>query len=282
MVLVGLTMIGCDSVSDDAEVVVVESFLESGQPLPDVRVSRTTAIGASRSSPVVGNALVVMELNGRPFEYTLSEASGRYIPPPGAPIVSPGAEFRLQVLAGSDRVSASGLVPPPVSIDSIRVSIPSAPISAVFLDSLSIPLDSLASGLPSRTGFIYPIDVTMWWHPTGGTTTGYWIETSLDPVEEFSSVLVDFFLLPSAVLEEPLGSREQLSWTGLYAVPVDTEDDPLPEHDLKVSLLRSTLDYARFALSSRDPERREPDGNVAGGIGIVAGISLDTLRVRVR
>jgi uncharacterized protein DUF4249 len=282
IVVLGYGIAGCDSMSDDVEVLVVESFLEPGRPLPVVRVSRTVPLDAPQNpAPVVG-ARVTLELEGQPLEYGPSETPGQYVPPDSAPTVRAGAAFKLVVQTDQDRASATGTIPPPMTIDSIRVSVPTAPIAAVLLDSLSIPLDSLGLGLPSRTGFIYPVDVTIWWRPPGGLLTGYWIETSLEPVERFSSALVDFFLLPRSVLEEPLGSREQISWTGLYAVPVARADDPLPPHDLKVSALRSTLAYARFALSSRDPDRREPDGNVVGGIGIVAGIALDSVRVRVQ
>ena len=50
---------------------------------------------------------------------------------------------------------------------------------------------------------------------------------------------------------------------------------------MKVSLLRSGPDYARFASSRDAPERREPVSNVRGALGIVAGISVDSLLLNV-
>ena len=58
-------------------------------------------------------------------------------------------------------------------------------------------------------------------------------------------------------------------------------DAPLPAHHLKASLIRSGADYARFASSRDAPERREPITNVEGGLGIVAGVSVDSLVVAV-
>jgi len=163
------------------------------------------------------------------------------------------------------------------------VAVPEKPVRAVLLDSLDIRFDSLDVG--ARQGFLYPVEVTLWWK-TDFDDTGedFWIETQLKPRTTFSSEIVDFFLLPAEVFRErsvqpdAFGRRE---WTGVYAVPVDDEADPLPAHELKAALLRSGTDYARFATSRDDPQRREPVSNVAGGIGIVAGISVDSLRVEV-
>ncbi len=165
-----------------------------------------------------------------------------------------------------------------MTLDSLRVSAPREPIRAVLLDSLSLSLDTLSI---SSTGFIYPVDVTLWWKTPPETGGDFWVETSVTPLESFSSRLIDFFLPSSSVLQEPSASNGPLSWTGIYAVPVESATTPLPRHLLRVAAVRGELDYARFALSRTDPDRREPVSNVSGGIGIVAGIALDSIRVYV-
>ena len=58
--------------------------------------------------------------------------------------------------------------------------------------------------------------------------------------------------------------------------------DPLPPHALDVVVLRSGTDYAEYALSRTDPDRREPVSNVADGLGIAVGIAIDGRTIQVR
>ena len=97
--------------------------------------------------------------------------------------------------------------------------------------------------------------------------------------------MIDFFLLPGQILRERTATRagsEQRTWTGVYAVPVESKDAALPAHTLRVAVLRSGQDYARFATSRDAPDQREPQSNITGGLGIVAGVSVDSLRIDVQ
>ncbi len=104
-----------------------------------------------------------------------------------------------------------------------------------------------------------------------------WVRARLRPPAAFPSAVVDFVLLTDATRREAdlAAGGAVRRWSGVYAVPVDAPSDPLPPHALDVVLLRSGPDYARYALSRTDPDRREPVGNVRGGIGIAAGLALD-------
>jgi hypothetical protein len=96
--------------------------------------------------------------------------------------------------------------------------------------------------------------------------------------------LDDFFFKPEQIFREQEAAKRpglRRAWTGVYAVPVAAEDAPLPPHTLRVALIRSGQDYARYASSRDDPQRRDPTSNVAGGVGILAGISVDSLRIQV-
>jgi hypothetical protein len=174
---------------------------------------------------------------------------------------------------------AHGTIPPAITLDSLQVNIPDEPVQAVFADTLGIT--------GTEEGYIYPVEVTLWWTALPGGTdpdSPYWIQTLLRPVSSFSSAVVDFFLLPEEILLEdglPLDDARRRHWTGVYAVPVERATDPIPDHTLTAALLRSEADYARFAISRNAPNRREPLSNVSGAVGIVAGISVDSMRVQI-
>src|SRR5690606_41576480 len=76
----------------------------------------------------------------------------------------------------------------------------------------------------------------------------------------------------------PGGTRR---WRGRYAVGVPNASAPLPEHLLRVSVVRSGEDYARFATSKNEPDRREPITNLEGAVGIFTAVSVDSLRLTV-
>lgn len=178
--------------------------------------------------------------------------------------------------------TASGRTPPPIDIESAEVTVPPEPVQAILVDSLR--RDSL--DIPAEQGYLYPIDVTVTWQtdfPETGADSTYWIRAQLRPFTGFSSTVVDFFLQPEDVFRERVPNQEsnRRSWTGVYAVPVASRTDPLPPHQMRVSLVRSNAAYAAFASSRRDPDRREPISNVQGAVGIAAGVAVDSVRITV-
>lgn len=272
-----LIAVSCDIAEPQSDALVIEAYVQPNKPLPSISVSRTVPLDASGDRAPVRGATVEFQLDGVEQVYRAATQSGIY-EPVAFTLALPGQRFSLSVRHGPDVASGSGVIPPVLSLDSVRVGIPEAPTPAVLLDSLALPLDTLSV---SQTGFIYPIDVTVWWKAPGGAGD-FWVETSVTPVESFSSRLIDFFLPSTSVLEEPPASQGQRSWTGVYAVPVQAATSPLPPHRIRTGVVRGELDYARFALSRNDPDRREPISNVTGGIGIIAGIALDSLSVFVQ
>lgn len=278
LILVLAASSACDSAPSAPDTLVVQAYFQPNMPYPAVTLSRAVPLDQDGIGRPVRDAELQITIDGAEIPYAESADPGVYTAQSEG-LVAPGARFEFVARHGGDVASARGTVPPPMTLDSLRVVAADLPIRAVLLDSLSLPLDSLSI---SSTGFIYPVDVTLWWKTPAESGGDFWVETSVTPLESFSSRLIDFFLPSSSVLQEPRNGPGPLSWTGIYAVPVESATSPLPPHTLRVAAVRGELDYARFALSRTDPDRREPVSNVTGGIGVVAGIALDSIRVSVQ
>ncbi|SHK55146.1 DUF4249 family protein [Rhodothermus profundi] len=278
--------VGCDTVVPGAEpVLVVEAFLETGAPPPAIRLRQTGPLTGPYDpdgAQAVTDARVTLALDTLYISYRPDPAApGYYRPERLDLILPPQMSFVLEIQWRGLRIYARDALPPPIQIDSVQVSFPDVPVPAVLLDSLVLN-DSLAIG--ARKGYLYPVEVTLWWHAPDAPDSSYWVRPHLQPAVPFSSVVVDLFLRTEQVLLEQQSAREpdgRRRWTGVYAVPVDSAQAPLPAHTLRVALLRSGQAYARFAATRESPERREPVSNVVGGLGIVAGIALDSLRLTV-
>jgi hypothetical protein len=278
----------CDSADvESAERLVVEAYISTGQDLPSVRVSRTVGLDASLGEATdagVSDANVVLEIEGMSIAYApVTREAGRY-EPVGVDemVVPPGTSFELSVSWRELFASAGGVTPSPLHIDSVHVMVPPSPVAAALLDSLQF--DSLE--VNATRGYVYPVEATVWWSaPEDDEMSGeYWVQAQLRPYVDFSSLVLDLFLLPEQVFKEVEADAEDPGvrrWRGLYAVLVDRPDAVLPSHSVRVAVLRSGLDYARYASSRDEPSRREPVSNVQGGLGVVAGIALDSVRVSV-
>ena len=154
-IAIALLLASCDTVRpDESGTLVVEAYVESGAPLPPIRVTRTRLVTDPEPDPVIG-AVVVLEIRGLSIPYESGVEPGLFRPssPFDTVHARTGEGFRVAVDAGSDRAEAIGTVPPPLGDISISLDIPVEPVEAVLLDSLSLPLDSLQFELPSRTGY---------------------------------------------------------------------------------------------------------------------------------
>ena len=287
-VLAALLLSGCDTVEPtETARLVVQGFLDAGRPLPVVTLRQSRSLERSYpadSTTAARGAVVRLRLGDEVVRYHAEPSRpGRYVPQgESGRTVPPRTSFELEVAWGRQQARAVGRIPPPIRLDSVQVNVPEHPVESVLLDSLR--LDTLSG--EARQGFAYPVEVTMWWPArlAAEADSGYWVRPHLKPSSSFSSSAVDFFLQKEAVLPEeglPASAAGRRQWTGVYVVPVEQQTDPLPRHRLRVSLLRSTVDYARFAESRQAPERREPVSNVEGALGVVAGISVDSVSVWV-
>lgn len=272
----------CDSGGPVAdEQLVIEAFIEAAPSTPRV-VVRRSGIPNDQYSPdeaLVDGATVRMRTADGQHLFS-SETKGTYSADAGLRERTP---FTIEVEQDGRQARASGIIPPRIVLEAIDVKVPEVPVEAVLLEGFN--LDSL--GVTLDEGFIYPIEVTMRWRRPPDYSPAdsvYWMQTRLAPVVPFTATVLDFFLLAEEVFSEQTAWQPQAqhyTWTGVYAILVDTRTTPLPIHEVDVGLVRSTEAYARFARTRTDRDRREPISNVAGGLGIVAGIALDSTRITV-
>jgi hypothetical protein len=272
---------GCDFVDPETEPrLVVSCYVNAGEPLPSLFVHRTGRLDGPyqpRGEHAVTDARVELTFDHRSIPYQSdADVPGRYQPEAPNAVVPVGESFTLDVFWRQTGVQATSRIPPPVRVDSFTVDVAEHAVEAVFADSISRNV---------QQGFIYPVDVTLWWTDTTGTQADstHWIHAQVNPPASFPSAVVGYFLRTSTVAPEERTERvgDRRRWTGVYGVPVESDTSRLPSHDLTVFLLRSHTDYARFATSRNTPEQREPVSNLSKGRGIVAGISLDSVTVNV-
>lgn len=264
------------------EALVVETFLETGKPLPNVILRETRDVDnpATDTEDAAAGARVTLVLDGDSIAYEPHpDVPGHYRPVQPPPTVPEGVAFQLDVRWNVARARAQGRTPPRIGIHDVCLSVPHEPVEAILVDS--VRRDSL--DIPAQEGFLYPIDVTVTWdQEPEAVDTSYWVRAQLRPSTSLQSGgrVVDFFLQPAAVRREvqfqASGDRHQ--WTGVYAVPVDSAETPLPKHALTVDLVRGDDAFADFATSRTDPERRAPISNIDGALGIATAIALDSLR----
>ncbi len=280
--LLGGWLLGCDTLMPDSEpVLVVEAFFQTEAPPPAIRLRQTSSLYSAEVQAVT-DAQVTLQVDTLSVPYQPDvEVPGIYRPMGNHTPLRAGQIVRLQVLWHGSQLQATDTLPPPIRIDSVRVMVPESPVQAVLLDSLLLN-DSLATG--ARFGYLYPVTVTLWWQEPVETQRPYWVRPHLRPEVPFSSRVVDLFLRTEQILQERQSGRDSYGrryWTGVYAIPVETAQAPLPPHRLRAALVRSGQAYARFASSREAPERREPVSNVIGGLGIAAALALDSLLLTI-
>jgi hypothetical protein len=264
----------------DRDELVVEAFVETGRPLPPVRLRRVLPLTAPADTAPARGADVRLTLGDTTVPYEEAQP-GRYEPEGGRGswTVPSRVPLSLTVRWQGETATARGRTPPPIRIREVCVRVPDEPVAAILVDSLR--RDSL--DIPAEEGFLYPIEVTTKWTTDNLTPpdTASWVRAELQPTAQFSSTVVSFFLQPAEVRREqtfdPATNRTGRRWTGVYAFPVDSARAPLPRHRVATTLVRGDTAFAAFATSRTDPDRREPVSNVQGAVGIATGIALDSL-----
>lgn len=293
-ILVIFFLMGCEAVHpEDTSLLVVESYVASGQPLPPVKLRRTAPLESryhlDQSTAATG-ARMEFKLQDSLIPYAM-QGSGVYAPL--EPVTAfTGAELDLRVYWGDHVIMANSRVPPPVSLDSVSIEVSDTPIPGLILDSVFVdPLlvDSLglrALGANAREGLVYLVEATLYWTDnTEGDGDDWWMRTQLLPRLGQSPRLSNFFLSPEALQRErsvPYVNAEQRSWSGAYAVQVSSSSNQLPVHGLRISIIRGTSAYAQFVSGSSNPGETEPPSNVTGALGIFTGIAIDTLTIEVQ
>ncbi|PIQ63647.1 MAG: hypothetical protein COV99_00985 [Bacteroidetes bacterium CG12_big_fil_rev_8_21_14_0_65_60_17] len=279
VMVLSLVWSACDATdAGSRSSLIVEAFVQAGPILPEVRVRQTSGRESGREAAVVGlaDAVVAVRVGDTSYAYRHIGA-GRYasILPAKSPVVE-GDPFQVDVERDGVRATGSGTVPPDIVISGVEPIPARTAVEAILVDSLGLSIDSLDVGLGARLGFIVPVEVQITWDALEDT---YWVATSLDPEESFSSSVLDFFLLPSEVIPE--GGRGTASWKGVYAVPVEDSTSSLPRHSLLVSITRGDAAFAAWMNTQSSGMASANAGNVEGAIGFVGGVAIDTVQLRV-
>ncbi len=289
--VLSMMIMGCDSIEPaNDNLLVIEGFFNAGDPLPFVTISKASPLEQSTVSTAdyIRDASFRIFIDDQEYIYAPSTSSpGKYAPLENTgEIVPANADLRAEITWQSQIATTQDFIPPTISIDSVSIEIPEKPVAAILVDTLR--LDNPEVG--ARQGYIYAIDVTITWTASlsdldaANSDSSYWVEARLIPQTEFSSTVLDVFLLTEDVqLESKLTAEntETGSWSGIYAIPVEDSLSAPPTHNLTVQLIRGTKAYADFAASKNAPERREPVSNIDGAIGVLAGIALDAIEFEV-
>jgi len=285
----------CDAVQPgNAPLLVIEAYVMTDAPLPEIILRRTAPLRAPYHLPdpsvAATGAQVKLKMQDILIPYSM-RAPGRYMPIESI-VAVPGAKLGLDVEWDDQTVTAESQIPQPISIDSIFVSVSDDPVQGLLLDSVFIDpflVDSLglqALGTGAREGLVYLIEATVYWtddSPEGDSD--WWMRMQLLPNLREDRRLSDYFLSPEVVQMEteiPFTNDNQRFWSGAYAVPVTSQTERVPEHELRVSIIRCPQAYADFISGKSNPGEIEPPSNILGGLGIFTGLAIDTLTIKIQ
>ncbi|MDE2835523.1 MAG: DUF4249 family protein [Bacteroidota bacterium] len=290
-----LLLAGCDAVRpEDTSHVVVEAYVIAGEPAGQIRLWRSLPLDAPYpfdASTGVDDADLSVIIGEAALAYSQTDP-GQYTP--NRRLVIPEyARLNLQVNTLNERITATSGVPPRIQIDSIRVKRSVRPVRGLILDSLlidptvldSLGVDSLRVG--AQEANIYLVEATLHWTVQfieQEADSAWWVRTHLAPDLESVGRTDEYFLRTEQVQRERQAASNSPGhryWSGVYAVPVESPDAAIPVHRLRLSLVRSPPEYARFVAGRSSPGDREPPTNLIGARGIFTGLAMDSVVVRV-
>ncbi len=292
--IVIIFLAGCDAIQpENTSLLVVEAFVMSEQLLPEIILRQAAPLQdpyqLDPSTAVIG-AQVGLTLQDVLIPY-LVQRPGVYAPLDSMTAM-PGESLTLNVQWEDQLITAQTRIPPLISLDSIEISVSDTPIPGLLLDSLFIDptqIDSLgirALGTGAREGLVHIVWATVYWEDhTGNDGDNWWIRMQLLPTLTQDQRLSNYFLSSEVLQPEedvPFIDTNRRFWSGSYAIPVASQIDQLPEHGLRISIVRCTEAYADFVSQSSNPGEYEPPSNILGGRGIFAGLAVDTLTVNIK
>jgi uncharacterized protein DUF4249 len=250
-----LVAAGCSGtpVAPDPDRLVVRAYLYAHQPVTDVQVLRALRLGATDTTlPPVTDAEVALVRREIRYPLVPSGDSGYYAAASSL-VVIPGDTFDLEVVRGTERLTARTVVPEPPSnvtlTDTLlRVSAPSG--TGIILD----PAEGITARWTSGAG--------------GGTRLAYVVTQSVDAGAESirgssGPLLARRIVNPPTAADSFRIAGGRLTYYGRHVARV----------------YRVNEEYA-FLYDTRAQDTRdlnEPRSNVHGGLGIFSAFSSDSL-----
>ena len=240
------------------DLLVVQAFLYTDQPVRDVRLTRALPLGSLDTiAPPVSDAVVELVRRGVRYALVPSDSAGYYHYAGTDLIVAVGDTFRLEIESGADLITAETVVPPP-------------PVD-VSISGLTLEVPVFGQG-PGRGGF----------DPTGSSLEVTWSNSE----QRLHYVVVE--TRGDTSLSEPIfpeGGRRRIRRFRFVSLP--TVDDVhainlaslefLGEH--AAAVYRINEEYAQLYDNRIQDSRdlNEPPTNIVGGLGVFSAFTSDSV-----
>ena len=235
--------------------VVLQAYLYANQPVKDIQVMSSIAIGSSDTTNTpITNASVALLRNGQRYQLSASTGSPGYYSYQGNDLtVKTGDDFRIEVVVDGQTVTAETVVP--AKPEQIALSV----------QTISFQLDSVQSRFGARTR-VNSSDsaVVTWSNPTGDYF--YVVVESVDPSRQLirpDSTFTRRFVSDPTNQFRFLVNDNSILYTGKHVVRLYHVDKEY------ASLYRSRTQDSRTL--------NEPLTNVKNGLGIFSAFASDSL-----
>ena len=257
LIFIALIYTGCNNnpeFPNDTQV-VLQAYLYANQPVKDIQVMSSIAIGGSDTTNTpISNASVALLRNGQRFQLSASAGSPGYYSYQGNDLtVKTGDDFRIEVVVGGQSVTAETVVP--TKPDQIALSI----------QTLTFQMDTLQSRIGMRTR-VNSTDsaVVTWSNPNGDYF--FVVVESIDPSRQLirpDSMFTRRFISDPTNQSRFLVNDNSVLYTGKHVV----------------RLYHVDKEYANLYRSRTQDSRtlNEPLTNVNNGLGIFSAFASDSL-----
>ena len=257
LVFIALIYAGCNNnpvLPNDTQV-VLQAYLYANQPVRDIQVMSSIAIGSSDTTNTpISNAAVSLLRNGQRFPLSASTGSPGYYSYQGNDLtVTTGDDFRIEVVVSGQSVTAETVVP--TKPEQIALSV----------QTVTFQMDTVQSRIGFRTR-VNSLDsaVVTWSNPNGDYF--FVVVESIDPARQLirpDSTFTRRFVSDPTNQSSFLVNNNAILYTGKYVV----------------RLYHVDKEYANLYRSRTQDSRtlNEPLTNVNNGLGIFSAFASDSL-----
>ncbi len=263
-VLITMTFLwtGCNNnpVFPNDTQVVLQAYLYANQPVKDIQVMSSIAIGSSDTTNTpISNASVALMRNGLRYQLSPSVGSPGYYSYQGNDLtVNAGDDFRIEVVAGGQTLTAETIVPK--KPEQISLSI----------QTVSFQMDSVQSRFGARTRVTSSDSAVVTWSNPSGDYFFVVVE-SVDAGRQLirpDSTFTRRFVSDPTNQSSFLVNDNSILYTGKHVV----------------RLYHVDKEYANLYRSRTQDSRtlNEPLTNVNNGLGIFSAFASDSLFFNVK